>query len=124
MDTTENERPRPESAVLELDESEHDQWELKSPVHVYEPLTEPARFGHPKLRCEVCGNEYDKAFTVTRCGETHVFDSFECAIHAMAPTCAHCNCKVVGHGLEYDGEIYCCANCARHDGVFGLQDRG
>ena len=38
--------------------------------------------------CEVCGNDYDKAFQVVRNGEQHTFDSFECAINAMAPTCA------------------------------------
>ena len=31
-------------------------------------------------RCDLCGNDYDKAFTVTRDGETRTFDSFECAI--------------------------------------------
>ena len=39
--------------------------------------------------CEVCGNDYDKAFQLTAGGETHTFDSFECAIHAVAPTCDH-----------------------------------
>jgi hypothetical protein len=39
-------------------------------------------------RCEVCGNEYDKAFEVTMSGvDSHTFDSFECAIQALAPTC-------------------------------------
>jgi hypothetical protein len=46
-------------------------------------------------RCEVCGNEYDKAFKVIA-GDTHVFDSFECAIHALAPLCEHCGCRVIG----------------------------
>lgn len=124
MEKLEHEMPTSDSAVLELSDAGASDWVEESPAKIYEPLTDPARFGQPKMRCEVCGNEYDKAFTVTRCGETHTFDSFECAIHAMAPTCAHCNCRVVGHGVEYDGEIYCCANCARHDGVFGLQDRG
>ena len=36
-------------------------------------------------KCEVCGNDYDKAFTVTMNGWSHTFDSFECAIHALAP---------------------------------------
>jgi hypothetical protein len=36
--------------------------------------------------CETCGNDYDKAFNVVMKGETHTFDSFECAIHALAPT--------------------------------------
>jgi hypothetical protein len=74
-------------------------------------------------KCEVCGNDYDKAFTVTMAGRTSTFDSFECAIHALAPTCAHCRCKVVGHGVEKAGEVYCCANCAKHEGVTGLTDR-
>jgi hypothetical protein len=73
--------------------------------------------------CEVCGNEYDKAFTVTAGGETHTFDSFECAINALAPTCAHCRCKVIGHGVEANGTFYCCAHCARHAGASGLKDR-
>jgi hypothetical protein len=64
--------------------------------------------------CEVCGNDYDKAFTVTRGGESHVFDSFECAIHALAPVCAHCQCRIVGHGMETDGKFFCCAHCANH----------
>ena len=33
--------------------------------------------------CENCGNEYDKAFQVVMKGETHTFDSFECAIQAL-----------------------------------------
>lgn len=34
-------------------------------------------------QCEVCGNDYDKAFEVTMAGRSHVFDSLECAIHAL-----------------------------------------
>ncbi len=74
-------------------------------------------------KCDVCGNDYDKAFTVTLDGRSNTFDSFECAIHALAPTCAYCRCKVVGHGVEKGGTVYCCANCAKHDGVAGLKDR-
>jgi nitrite reductase/ring-hydroxylating ferredoxin subunit len=73
--------------------------------------------------CEVCGNSYDKSFEVMMRGESHVFDSFECAIHALAPRCEHCGCKVVGHGVEADGTIYCCAHCAGHEGEKGLVDR-
>jgi hypothetical protein len=47
-------------------------------------------------RCEVCGNDYDKAFVVERQGDRFVFDSLECAIHRLAPPCAHCGCKVIG----------------------------
>jgi hypothetical protein len=75
-------------------------------------------------KCDVCGNDYDKAFTVTTADqEERVFDSFECAIHALAPECAHCGCKVVGHGVEKDGTVFCCVHCAEHAGVAGLRDR-
>ena len=33
--------------------------------------------------CEVCDNDYDKAFEVHLAGRSHVFDSFECAIHTL-----------------------------------------
>ena len=74
-------------------------------------------------RCEVCGNDYDKAMEITFRGGSHVFDSFECAIHALAPTCDHCGCRVVGHGVESDGSFFCCAHCASQAGVEGAQDR-
>lgn len=75
--------------------------------------------------CEVCGNSYDKAFAIMMPSneETHVFDSFECAIHALAPTCAHCRCRILGHGVEAGGEMYCCAHCARDGGHAELRDR-
>ncbi len=75
------------------------------------------------LKCEVCGNVYDKAFTVTMAGQEHTFDSFECAIHALAPACNHCGCRVIGHGVEHNHMIFCCATCAEHEGVVGLVDR-
>ncbi len=74
-------------------------------------------------QCEVCGNEYDKPLEVAVAGEQHVFDSLECAIHALAPACEHCGCRIVGHGVESDGRIFCCAHCAEHSGVGGLADR-
>jgi hypothetical protein len=75
------------------------------------------------MQCEVCGNEYDKTFSVTLAGNSHTFDSFECAIQALAPVCAHCGCKVLGHGVEYDGTVFCCAHCAQRAGLAGLKDR-
>jgi hypothetical protein len=72
---------------------------------------------------EVCGNDYDKAFEVVHGGERHVFDSFECAVHVLAPTCPHCGCRVIGHGVEADGQIFCCAHCAAAAGVHGVADR-
>lgn len=67
--------------------------------------------------CETCGNNYDKTFEVHFQGKSHTFDSFECAIQALAPACTHCGCKVIGHGVESGGQIYCCAHCAGHSGI-------
>ena len=39
-------------------------------------------------KCDVCGNDYDKPISVSQSGRTMTFDSFECAINAMAPRCA------------------------------------
>lgn len=74
-------------------------------------------------KCDTCGNDYDKAFTVTRGEQSGTFDSFECAIHAMAPECSHCGCKIMGHGVEADTSIFCCANCARMTGETEIVDR-
>ena len=75
-------------------------------------------------KCETCGNEYDKSFQVTmQDGKAHVFDSFECAIHALAPSCSHCAVRIVGHGLEKDGRMFCCDHCAEAAGVTELRDR-
>jgi hypothetical protein len=74
--------------------------------------------------CETCGNDYDKAFEIVAAGEHHVFDSFECAIQAIAPVCEHCGCKVIGHGIEVDTRFFCCAHCAREvTGTHQAQDR-
>jgi hypothetical protein len=74
--------------------------------------------------CEVCGNDYDKSFEVVAAGERHVFDSFECAIHRVAPVCEHCQCRVIGHGVEVGERFYCCAHCARDaEGADLVSDR-
>jgi hypothetical protein len=73
-------------------------------------------------KCDVCGNDYERSFEVTMGGQTHTFDSFECAVHMLAPACAHCGCKVIGHGVEAGTTIYCCANCARMAGHQNLRD--
>ncbi|MFD5226690.1 hypothetical protein ACFWHT_13830 [Microbacterium sp. NPDC058342] len=73
--------------------------------------------------CDVCGNTYDRMIMVTSGTTVGTFDSFECAIHAMAPTCEHCGCRVIGHGVETEGRIFCCANCARSAGETELVDR-
>ncbi len=63
--------------------------------------------------CMTCGNNYDRSFEVVARGERFVFDSFECAIQRLAPVCAHCGCRVIGHGVEEGTTIYCCENCMR-----------
>lgn len=74
--------------------------------------------------CEICGNDYDKAFEVVAAGERHTFDSFECAIQRMAPVCENCGCRVIGHGSEVDGRFFCSAHCARLvSGAPEVQDR-
>ncbi len=73
--------------------------------------------------CATCGNDYDKTFTVTVNGRTEIFDSFECAIQKLAPTCHHCGCRIIGHGVESHGALFCCANCATRAGEHALRDR-
>jgi hypothetical protein len=75
------------------------------------------------MKCEVCGNDYDKAFELIQSGKSHVFDSFECAIHAIAPVCDHCGCRIVGHGMEASGRFFCCAHCAERAGIKKMRDR-
>lgn len=72
--------------------------------------------------CACCGNEYENTFEVRKDGETHEFDSFECAIHMLAPSCSRCGCRVVGHGVQNGDTIYCCAHCADKAGDRGLVD--
>jgi hypothetical protein len=73
-------------------------------------------------RCENCGNDYSRSFEVHWDGEVHVYDCFECAIHALAPECSQCGTPIVGHGLESGSKIFCCAHCARRDGHQELRD--
>jgi len=74
--------------------------------------------------CELCGNEYDKSFEITIGGQVHTFDSFECAIEAVAPRCSHCLCRIIGHGVEVGDRMFCCAHCADAVGLKNtVQDR-
>jgi hypothetical protein len=73
--------------------------------------------------CETCGNDYDKAFEVKMNGQTHTFDSFECAIQELAPRCTRCSVRIIGHGLEDDGTFFCSDHCAQETGVTELRDR-
>ena len=73
--------------------------------------------------CETCGNDYDKAFEVNMNGVEHTFDSFECAISALAPVCENCATRIIGHGTEADGRMFCSAHCAGVRGVDDAVDR-
>ncbi|NYT23637.1 hypothetical protein H0A73_08480 [Alcaligenaceae bacterium] len=74
-------------------------------------------------KCDSCGNDYDKSFQLTISGKTYTFDSFECAIRTAAPLCEHCGVRIIGHGLEQDGRMFCCAHCAGGEGATELRDR-
>jgi hypothetical protein len=73
-------------------------------------------------KCDGCGNEYEKPFEVTMNGRRYVFDSFECAVDTVAPRCEVCEIRILGHGVEQEGAIYCCANCARKAGATEVRD--
>ncbi|MBB4136239.1 hypothetical protein BKA16_002791 [Gordonia humi] len=75
--------------------------------------------------CDVCGNSYDAPLliSVQEREEHGVYDSFECAISALAPRCATCSTTVIGHGVQSDGRMYCCAACAARIGDHGHVDR-
>ena len=73
-------------------------------------------------KCESCGNECPRTFQVVINGQEHFFDSFECAINALAPTCQNCQTRVIGHGVERGEQIFCGARCAEVYGVKGLRD--
>ena len=74
-------------------------------------------------RCDLCGNDHDRTFEVRMARKRYIFDSFECAIQFLAPTCAHCGCKVIGHGVQVGGVFYCCAHCAKESAAGHVVDR-
>ena len=73
--------------------------------------------------CSTCGNDYEMTFHVQDYkGQEYDFDSIECAANKVAPRCARCDCTVLGHGIQAETTIYCCASCAREDGVDEAND--
>ncbi len=73
-------------------------------------------------KCEQCGNVYGQTFKVTMNGASYLFDSFECAIEMLAPRCTECGTRVIGHGVEKGSQVFCCAHCARMEGITELTD--
>ena len=61
--------------------------------------------------CDQCGNSYTRPLKIQYMQESYTFDCFECAIAKLAPKCAACTTRVIGHGLEKGSEIYCCQHC-------------
>ena len=75
-------------------------------------------------RCDACGNDYDKSFQVLYPdSQSYTFDCFECAIHLLAPVCQRCGVRIIGHGLEKNGQMFCCDHCAEQAGAHDLRDR-
>ena len=64
-------------------------------------------------QCHTCGNDYDKTFDVLFHGIRQTFDCFECAIQSLAPVCARCGCRIIGHGVDAGAEKFCCVHCAQ-----------
>ena len=53
------------------------------------------------MKCEVCGNDYDKAFELIRGGQSHVFDSMD-RVNSQAPVGAVRREPRGGHGRLRD----------------------
>jgi len=53
----------------------------------------------------------------TDSGATYAFDSIECAAQMLAPVCLNCGCRILGHGVDGPEGVFCCASCARAEGV-------
>jgi hypothetical protein len=67
-------------------------------------------------KCDACGNDYDKSFQVLTNGDTHTFDSFECAIQMLAPACGIAACASSAMAGK-NGRMFCCDHCAEKAGV-------
>lgn len=76
-----------------------------------------------EMQCEVCHNEYEKLMEIKMGGRTHFFDCMECAAQALAPVCAECGVRVLGHGIASGDRTFCCAHCARAAGEPGAVDQ-
>ena len=70
--------------------------------------------------CEICGNAGANPIRVITDDSAHVFDCFECAIHAIAPRCDNCGCRIIGHGVSTVDSTYCCDHCRRVGSDDGL----
>jgi hypothetical protein len=77
---------------------------------------------HAMALCDVCGNDYDKAFTLTQGDRTGTFDSFEWAIHAFAPECTTAASGSAAMAPKATAGS-CAERIANKAGVTGIDDR-
>lgn len=75
-------------------------------------ITRGTKKRRDRTRCDVCGNDYEGAMEIRLGANVSIFDCFECAIHAMAPICERCGCRIIGHGVEAAARMYCSSRCA------------
>jgi hypothetical protein len=61
--------------------------------------------------CDHCGRDSARTFELIREGTNWTFDSFQCAIEAVAPRCAQCDALIVGHPIEQGALLYCSIHC-------------
>ncbi|MGN0063973.1 MAG: hypothetical protein ACI379_07000, partial [Nocardioides sp.] len=59
----------------------------------------------------------------THDGSRYDFDSVECAARVLAPACVNCGTRILGHGVQDEFHVFCCAHCARTSGATGPVDR-
>lgn len=74
-------------------------------------------------RCDQCGNDTGRTFRIEIGGRRLTFDSFECAIEMAAPRCEHCDCRIIGHGIEQNSLTFCCGHCASKHMAETLRER-
>jgi hypothetical protein len=67
--------------------------------------------GPRAARCEVCGHATRHGIRIVADGITHVFDSYQCAIHRMAAECEYCGCRILGRPVELHQRSYCSQEC-------------
>jgi hypothetical protein len=63
------------------------------------------------VSCDLCCRESNNFFEIRIARKRYVFDSFQCAIQLLAPVCAHCGKRIVGHGVEVHALTFCCTSC-------------
>ena len=65
----------------------------------------------------------NKAFEIVVGGERHTFDSFEWQSTRWRLFARTAIAGLVGHGVEANGQIFCCVHGARAFGTTQLKDR-